>query len=52
MQSFSKSLKQIDPESANRIVNWLASQEWVARQSQPASKSSPAVDETGFPALS
>ncbi len=51
MQSFSKSLKQIEPESANRIVNWLASQEWGAKQDAPV-KSATRVDDTGFPALS
>lgn len=36
MQSFSKTLKQMDPESANRVVNWLSSQEWESPAAKPA----------------
>lgn len=28
MQSFSKVLKQLPPESRNRVVNWVSSQDW------------------------
>lgn len=34
MHSFSNTLKQMPPESRNRVVNWIASQEW----SEPAAK--------------
>ena len=35
MHSFSNTLKQLPPESRNRVVNWIASQEW-AEAAQPA----------------
>jgi hypothetical protein len=28
MHSFSNTLKQLPPDSRNRVVNWVASQDW------------------------
>ncbi len=49
MGSISRTLRELPPESRERVENWVSSQSWG--ESSKA-KSSPAVDETGFPALS
>lgn len=36
MASFSKTLGQLPPESRNRVVNWIASQNWADEQEKPA----------------
>lgn len=35
MSSISRTLKRLAPESRNRIVNWLASQNWAEVESAP-----------------
>lgn len=48
MASFSRVLKELPPDSRNRVVNWISSQDWSDEQdSKPAD-----TRQTTIPALS
>jgi len=48
MQSFSNTLKQLPPDSRNRIVAWVSAQDWADEKLQPAAD----PRQTTIPALS